>query len=304
MINRTTLINTTGYLILLIMFLMSCQSSDKQAVKNSPPDDNVVSPAAEQYVLAKAVNDASPDDPDALIWYGRRAAYLGNYDEAIDIYSTGIAKHPVDARMYRHRGHRYISLRQFDNAIADFEKAVTLIDGQPDEVEPDGLPNTRNIPLSTLHGNIYYHLGLAYYLKGDMERALEAYSNRTVLEKYDDNLVSGGHWLYMILRRMGREAEADAAIARVHPDMDIIENGSYHKMCLFYKGLLSEADLQAQEIGTPSDDVLAYGLGNWYLYHYQDTVKAKPYYERLLKEGNKNSFAYIAGEVDWERIHK
>jgi len=286
---------------ILAMVISSCQSSSS---KDQQPVNEIKETAEDRYEHAKSTYTNNPNDADALIWYGRRAAYLGNYNDAIDIYSEGIAKHPSDARMYRHRGHRYISLRQFDNAIADFERAVTLIDGQPDEVEPDGLPNARNIPLSTLHGNIYYHLGLAYYLKGDMERALEAYNNRTVLEKYDDNLVSGGHWLYMILRRMGREAEADLAIAKVHADMDIIENGSYHKMCLFYKGLLSEADLQPKEIGNQSDDVLAYGLGNWHLYHHQDTVKAKPYYERLLKEGNENSFAYIAGEVDWERIYK
>ena len=297
MINRIRI-----YAFILTIGLISCQSN---STNNQKPKDGVEetspSSAEEKYVLAKTTYKDNPDDPDALIWYGRRAAYLGNYEEAIDIYTIGITKHPADARMYRHRGHRYISLRQFDNAIVDFEKAVALIDGQPDEVEPDGLPNARNTPIGTLQGNIWYHLGLAHYLKGDMENALKAFSNRTVLGRYDDNIVSGGHWLYMILRRMGRLDNANAAIAKVHPDMDIIENGSYYKMCLFYKGLLSEAELQPKEIGTPSDDVLAYGLGNYYLYHHQDTVKAKPYYERLMKDGNKNSFAYIAGEADWER---
>ena len=36
--------------------------------------------------------DASPDN---LIWLGRRLAYLGKYDEAIEIYSKGIIKYPV-----------------------------------------------------------------------------------------------------------------------------------------------------------------------------------------------------------------
>jgi hypothetical protein len=204
--------------------------------------------------------------------------------------------------MYRHRGHRYISTRQYDKAIADLEKAVTLIDGQADETEPDGLPNSRNIPLSTLHGNIWYHLGLAYYLKNDMDNALRAFSNRAVTEKYDDNIVSGGHWLYMILSRQGKTKAANAAISKVNADMDIIENGSYHQMCLFYKQLIPASDLLPDDPQSSSSNVLTYGLGNWYLYHEQDTARAKKLYEDLLENGNKYSFAYLAAEADWERL--
>ena len=110
-----------------------------------------------------------PDSTEALIWYGRRTAYLGHFQKSILIYSDGIQKFPTDPRLYRHRGHRYISTRQYDKAIADFEKASELVKNQPDQTEPDGLPNARNIPISTLKGNIWYHLGLAYYLKGDWE---------------------------------------------------------------------------------------------------------------------------------------
>jgi tetratricopeptide (TPR) repeat protein len=255
-----------------------------------------------KYNLAKSNYEINSQDANAIIWYGRRTAYLGRFQEAINIYSEGIEKHPQDARMYRHRGHRYISTRQYAKAIADFTKAVELIEGTEDQVEPDGLPNKRNIPLSTLHGNIWYHLGLAYYLENNMEKALEAYSNRTVTEKYPDNLVSGGYWLYMINRRLGNEAAANAAIDKVTVDMDIIENMSYHQMCLFFKGLISEEEIASQSIGTSSSDVLAYGLGNWYLYEKQDTIKAKALYERLLEKGNKYSFAYLVAEADYARL--
>ena len=129
-----------------------------------------------QLADAIAAWEKDRNDADALIWVGRRTAYLGRYREAIDIFSDGIARHPADARMYRHRGHRYLTIREIDKAIADFEKAVALIAGQPDQVEPDGLPNARNIPTSTLHSNIYYHLALGYYLKGDFSRAAETWT--------------------------------------------------------------------------------------------------------------------------------
>lgn len=260
--------------------------------------------ALENYRIAKEAYLKNTSDPDALIWYGRRAAYLGQFQEAIHIYTTGIQDHPKDARMYRHRGHRYISLREYDKAIIDLETAVKLIENQKDEVEPDGLPNKRNIPISTLHGNIWYHLGLAYYLKNDLNNALNAFSNRTVTEKYPDNIVSGGHWLYMILRRMGKDKEANDALREVSKNMDIIENLSYYKMCQFYKELITEQELKPEGTNSASNDVLTYGLGNWYLYHKKDTIKAKEYYKHLIENGNKYSFAYLAAESDWNRIFR
>ena len=279
----------------LLVILLLTNSCNQKETTNAPS-------LTENYEMAKQAYIENSKDPDALIWFGRRTAYLGNYEEAISIFSTGIQLHPQDARMYRHRGHRYISTRQYDKAILDFEKAVDLIEGQKDEIEPDGLPNSRNIPLTTLHGNIWYHLGLAYYLKNDMDNALRAFSNRTVTEKYDDNIVSGGHWLYMILSRKGKTEEANAAISRVNNDMDIIENFSYHKMCLFYKQLIPASELQTDDLKSSASNVLTYGLGNWYLYKKQDTIQAKKYYEQLLENGNKYSFAYLAAEADWERI--
>lgn len=258
--------------------------------------------AFNKFTTAKTAYEKHPNNADSLIWYGRRTAYLGQYKNAIAIFTEGTQKHPLDARMYRHRGHRYISTRQYDKAIADFEKAVLLIQGKEDMVEPDGLPNAKNIPLSTLHGNIWYHLGLAYYLKNDMPNALRAYSNRTVTEKYPDNIVSGGHWLYMIQRRMNKNEEANASISKVTKEMDIIENMSYHTMCQFYKGLLSEEEIAAGSVGTSSSDVINYGLGNWYLYEKQDTLKAKALYKQLLDKGSKFSFAYLAAESDWKRL--
>ena len=129
----------------------------------------------ENLAKAEVVYGRNPDDADATIWMGRRVAYLGRYREAIDHFSDGAEKHPDDARMYRHRGHRYITVRELPKAIADLAKAARSIEGKPDQIEPDGQPNARNTPTSTLNTNIYYHLGLAHYLSGDFEQAAAAY---------------------------------------------------------------------------------------------------------------------------------
>jgi tetratricopeptide (TPR) repeat protein len=136
---------------------------------------------------AKANYDADPDDAMNIIWYGRRVAYTGDYRRAIEIFTEGIEKHPEDARMYRHRGHRYISIREIDRAVADYEMAEKLIQGTEDKIEPDGAPNPQGIFLTSTHSNIYYHLGLSYYLRQDWEKALAAfkasYHNLTLMYK-------------------------------------------------------------------------------------------------------------------------
>ncbi len=129
----------------------------------------------------------TPDNADSVIWLGRRTAYLGRYREAIAIFSDGIRDHPEDARMYRHRGHRYLTIREFDKALIDFERARGLIAGTPDQVEPDGIPNARGIPTSTLHSNIRYHLGLAHYLKGHFDAAARIYAEDVAAARASNN---------------------------------------------------------------------------------------------------------------------
>src|SRR6188508_53434 len=168
-----------------------------------------------QLATATAAWDKNRDDVDALIWVGRRTAYLGRFRDSIALYSEAIKGHPADARLYRHRGHRYLTIREIDLAIADFEKAVTLITAPgapPDEVEPDGQPNARNTPVSTLHSNIYYHLGLGYYLKRDYVRAADQWRKARDVVRNADNLVAASNWLYLSLRRAGQTEAAAAAL--------------------------------------------------------------------------------------------
>ena len=240
---------------------------------------------------------------DNVIWLGRRTAYLGRYKESIRIYTQGIEQFPADARFYRHRGHRLITLRCFDAAIADLEKASKLIAGKPDEIEPDGLPNARNIPTSTLQSNIWYHLGLAYYLKGDFQRALSAYREAEKVSKNADMLIATTHWVYMTLRRLGLEKEASKTLAPIKDNLDLIENGDYYRMIRVYKGQLDPATLWAeitQRSDSLSNATLGYGLGNWFLYNGQRADAEKLF--RQVTAGNQwSSFGYIAAEAELKR---
>lgn len=249
---------------------------------------------------ARTAYDAAPDDADAIIWLGRRLGYLERYNEAIGVFSEGIAKHPGDPRMYRHRGHRYITLRRFVDAVADLERAAGLIHGRPDEVEPDGAPNEYGIPTSTLQSNIWYHLGLAHYLRGDWERALGAYHEAMLVSRNDDMLVATADWLYMTLRRMGRDHEAAEVLEVVRPDMRILENHAYHERLMMYRGEVAPESLLDEGADDLTLATQGYGLGNWYLYNGQPD-RAVEVFRRVAAGPYWAAFGYIAAEAELAR---
>jgi tetratricopeptide (TPR) repeat protein len=254
--------------------------------------------------LAKAQGDyeRDPSSADAAIWLGRRLAYLGRFRDAIDIFTRAIERHPADARLYRHRGHRYITTRRFDLAIADLRRASQLIAGKPDEVEPDGAPNKAGLPRSTLHSNIWYHLGLAQYLAGDFDGAVTSYRDGMKASRVnDDMLVATSDWLYMTLRRLKRDAEARQVLEPITAQMDILENGAYHARLLMYKGLRSPESVL--NLNTADDVQIAtqgYGVGNWYLVN-GERAKARDIYDRVVAGKAWTAFGYIAAEADLRR---
>ena len=254
---------------------------------------------------AQAALDKDPASADAIVWVGRRTAYLGRYRDAIGVFTTGIEKHPSDPRMLRHRGHRYITIRQFDKAIADLAKAATLVKNRPDEVEPDGQPNAKNIPTSTLKTNIYYHLALAHYLAGDFVEAADVYRLCMEHSKNPDMQVATAHWQYMTLRRLGREAEAAAVLQPITPDLAVIENGSYHRLLMMYKGATDPVALLAASRTEGLDAVtIGYGVANWHLYNGRKE-EARTILTEITDRYRATQwagFGYAAAEADLARL--
>jgi hypothetical protein len=243
---------------------------------------------------------AAPDDPTHKIWLGRYTAYLGDYRSAIAIYSSAIGQHPNHAALYRHRGHRLISTRDLEAARADFERAVSLIEGTKDEVEPDGLPNARNLPRSTLHTNVWYHLGLVHFLEGNWEAAVAAYRSCLAASANDDMRVATLHWLYMALRRLGRHDEARSILEGVSEQMDVIENHAYHRLLLLYLGHVTP-ESRAADLG---DDVqnpaLLYGLASYHLVEGREQ-EAYALMQRIVDTMRWDAFGTIAAEADLAR---
>jgi tetratricopeptide (TPR) repeat protein len=268
--------------------------------------------ADQQNLLDKNLDEAKKNfdnDPseENYIWYGRREGYLLHFQRAIEIFSEGIEKYPDSYRLYRHRGHRYISSRNFDKAIADLTTATRLVEGKPLETEPDGIPNKLGIAKSTTQSNIWYHLGLAYYLQGDYKKAAEAYEESMKYADNDDLVVATTDWLFMTYYRLGRANDAKALLEKIQPQMSIIENETYHKRLLMYKSEYQpELLLAVQEAGVEPEVAIAtqgYGVGNWYLIQ-GDTARATDVFKKVIGGSSFSAFGFIAAEVDLQRLKK
>jgi len=252
---------------------------------------------------AEEALERAPGDADALIWVGRRLAYLGRYRDAIDTFTRGAEMFPADARMYRHRGHRFITLRNFDAAADDLARAASLVDGRPDEVEPDGMPNVRNVPTSTLQSNVWYHLGLAHYLRGDFEQALDAYRKGMLVSDKPDGLVSMSYWHYLTLRRLGRHDEAAALLDPVTPGLDVIENQSYYRLLQLYRGERSVDEILSGTEGAIDDATTGYGAGAWLMLE-GDEARAMEIFRRIVAAPEWAAFGHIAAEAELARLSR
>ncbi len=238
-----------------------------------------------------------PDSVDFAIWKGRRIAYLGRYHDAIEFYTQAIEKFPNDHRLYRHRGHRYISTRQLDKAIADFEKATELALKVPNQTEPDGIPNKLNQPTGNDRFNIFYHHGLAHYVKGDFEKALPIYQKCMEVSDNNDLVIATSYWLYMTLHRLGQVEETSEVLAGINADMEVIENDGYLDLLLLFKGEKTPEEIMetakgSNGVGSPT---LMYGLGNYYLQN-GDKEKALEIWQEVLTGPNWDAFGFIAAE--------
>lgn len=69
---------------------------------------------------------ALPDSIEKFLALGKAFSRQLRYREAIDAYTEGLKLEPENLSLLRLRAGRYLTTRQSDPAIADFEKCLTL----------------------------------------------------------------------------------------------------------------------------------------------------------------------------------
>ena len=96
---------------------------------------------------------------------------------------------------------------------------------------------------------------------------------------------------------MGDELRANKALEAVATEMNIIENFSYHRLCMFYKGEIPLEVILADGGDNPENAAVAYGVANW-LFVEGETARAREMMQELTSRSSWSAFGQIAAEVD------
>jgi hypothetical protein len=108
----------------------------------------------------------------------------------------------------------------------------------------------------------------------------------------------------MSLRRLGRAIEATQFLRPFGRDMDVVENQTYHRLLLMYKGALPVDSLLARDPGdrpTVQDVTAAYGVANWHLYNGR-REDAERLFRQIMASRQWGAFGYIAAEAELARM--
>lgn len=245
-----------------------------------PDDDKVI---AARKSLAE-----DPKNVERVVQLSKAQAARRQYREAVETTTAGLVFAPKSADLYLERGHRELGLREFKQAMNDLEHATQLA--------PDML-------------DAHYHLGLAHYFLGEFDAGAISFDRARALAKNDDSLIDCTNWLYVSLRRAGKEKEAAQALARIKPGVKNTEPHLYFYLRLlhFYQGQsTAEAVLPPPPAG-PEDlegelafDTVSYGVGNWRIYH-QQRADAIGLFRNVVKGEAWNAWGFIGSEIELVR---
>jgi tetratricopeptide (TPR) repeat protein len=229
---------------------------------------------------AEAALAADPRNVDRFVELGLAQSGVRQFREAIATFSRALAIWPNDPVLYRWRGHRYLSVREFDRALDDL---------------------TRGFALDSTNYGILYHLGVVRFARGDFAGAADAFARAQPRAPNAGELAGSTDWLWMALSRAGRGAEAQAMLDR-HPDSLPVAN-AYAQRLRLYRGqiapeqVLTPADTEGVQVAT-----LSFGLGNWYLVR-GDTARARVRFERsVAASGGWPAFGFIVSEIELRRL--
>ncbi|MGH7644300.1 MAG: tetratricopeptide repeat protein [Gemmatimonadales bacterium] len=228
---------------------------------------------------AESAFAADPRNVNLIIALGVAQSGARQYREAIATFSRGLAIAPNDARLYRWRGHRYLSLRELDRARDDLEHGARLD--------------------SALYGT-WYHLGIVRYARADFAGAADAFARAQGGAPDSNERAGATDWLWMALSRAGKAADAQAMLDR-RPDTPPAANAYAQRLRLYRGEIGPDVVLTAADTGDIQVATLSYGVGNWYLVR-GDTARGREWFERAVRSGGWPAFGFIVSEIELRRL--
>src|SRR4051812_20907631 len=224
---------------------------------------------------------ADPRHVERFIALGGAQAGARQMREAVQTFTRALAVAPNDPMLYRWRGHRNLSVRNFDAAMADL---------------------TRGYGMDSTNYGILYHLGVLRFVRGDFNAAADAFARAQPRAPDGGELAGATDWLWMSLQRAGRGAEAAAMLSR-RPDTLAAANAYVRRLKLYRGEIAPDAVLTPSDTGDVDVATLAFGLGNWYLVK-GDTARARELFRRSVGSGGWPAFGFIASEAELARLER
>jgi tetratricopeptide (TPR) repeat protein len=296
------------------IILISCAGNKEQGDKVNPGPEAlsfsgkplVATPASPKakakadsiIKTIKAKDNLSEDD---FVEIAKQLAGSARYLLAVETLSDGLTKYPDSYKLLRNRGHRYINLRQLDNSIKDLNRAAELIRNEPDVMEY-GLDGK---PTATVRHQIWYHIGVYYFLVKDYARAASAFEEAlaTANQGSEANIVGSTDWLYNSYMKLGLKEKAAGLLTAISPDMQTDREKAYFRRIMLYKGVIKPEELINVKKNPDSlsveDVTKMYGLANWYAFS-GDTVTAQMLYKTIVQSNAWPGFAFAAAEKELE----
>ena len=257
--------------------------ADAQSVQYRGSSGRVFRSQADTGPIARAGRAlaADPRNVQRFIQLGIAQSGARQMREAVQTFTRALAVAPNDPMLYRWRGHRNLSVRNFDGAMADL---------------------TRGYGLDSMNYGILYHLGVLRFVRGDFNAAADAFARAQPNAPDGGELAGSTDWRWMSLQRAGRASEADAMLAR-RPDSLPAAN-AYVKRLRMYRGEIGpDALFTASDTGDVDIATLAFALGNWYLVK-GDTTRAREQFRRSTASSGWPAFGFIAAEAELARLNR
>jgi tetratricopeptide (TPR) repeat protein len=284
--------------LLFVLFVPQIARARAQSSLAPATQAQAQTPAQQAFAEANAAFDKRENDkalaayeraiqlesnnPDFHVGRAKALARLARHAEAVEECSAALRLKPDSPIALRDRGHYFINLHRVKDAIPDLKRAEKL-----DKKDRE----------------IYYHLGLAYYIARDFRHAVPAWQSCLSLASKDDDVVSCSAWLYpSLVRAGGHEAETKKVLERITPEMKPKENTAYFDRLMLIKGATTEEEVaKTMDKDGVSKPTVCYSIGLWHLLNGRHS-RAKEYFEKAASAEIKYAFGAVAAEAELKRL--
>lgn len=162
---------------------------------------------------------------------GDKLYYVGEFNEAIEIFNEAIELNPYNAMAYTHRGFTYNDLNRYEQAIADLNRAIELDPqfelaynnrgiayAKCEQYERAIYDFGKTIELNPKDATTYYNRGLVYILIQQFDRALADYDKALRLDPDFADAYNNRGAIYYKLGRYDRAVADYSKVIALDPN--------------------------------------------------------------------------------------